>query len=582
MRPKGSEEEERVYALWRGKVNNVRRSTRPLFAKEVQRLQNWRRRHNLGTDIAELGDWSIKDAAQVVIAKGHLSFRRACLLLVTGFKHSDEDLWTEVARIKDQAKTKNKKPKKHNQNDNQNDKNDDSTTSGWKATVMAEMLEYERTTHCTAWPEPYLRKTRNYFRCFLGDLDKSIRSRSIDACMCLETFMRTASVEEWTKTICQMANVRSVRNDYVKSAHNSHSARSYVKWILHFIKGSLAPRISANCASLNLTTLLRKIPNRRVAANPSQRRAYSLEELERMRENTKGPAEDVMLTILIEIGLRNSALRHLKYATLLDEQHMPRKYINVREKGNKIRACQVSPNLATKIEVLSNYWRTRPGGCEGSDYGAGGSGSSLSDVYILNLRHPRRPLSETTVRDKLKRIAKTAHITDVRVHAHAFRHTLIQRLVFVGNSIEIVSKYMGHANTHTTSYFYFVPTPAEIGAVLKNPFLPEFHEKQQKLQQTDDREQELNLLLQAEDAKTQAYRQLLSVALQIPGVIQSCCDAGLQDVLRNIMKMEDEDDYAEHANMKLLDVVDVVDGVDEEAEGAEEQKDQDAELEQFY
>jgi len=67
-------------------------------------------------------------------------------------------------------------------------------------------------------------------------------------------------------------------------------------------------------------------------------------------------------------------------------------------------------------------------------------------------------------------VAREARITNVQVHPHAFRHTIVGELIKAGNAMEAVSKYMGHKSALTTAYNYFVPTAEEIHEQIKNPF----------------------------------------------------------------------------------------------------------------
>ena len=47
-----------------------------------------------------------------------------------------------------------------------------------------------------------------------------------------------------------------------------------------------------------------------------------------------------------------------------------------------------------------------------------------------------------------------AGIKDINVHPHAFRHTIVGALIDAGNSMDVVSKYMGHANVSTAADNY--------------------------------------------------------------------------------------------------------------------------------
>ena len=162
------------------------------------------------------------------------------------------------------------------------------------------------------------------------------------------------------------------------------------------------------------------------------------------------------MRLLREIGLRASALCHLKYGMLIDETHTPRHVCRVPEKGRTWRSFVTSLPLKQAIKRYAEELRD----------------SSLADkdMYFLNPTHPDRPLCDGLVRRGLRQIAQAAGVTEVVVHPHAFRHTIVGQLVDAGNPMELVSKYMGHKQVSTTAVNYWVPTIVELQAQMNNPF----------------------------------------------------------------------------------------------------------------
>ncbi len=82
-------------------------------------------------------------------------------------------------------------------------------------------------------------------------------------------------------------------------------------------------------------------------------------------------------------------------------------------------------------------------------------------------------------------------MSDVNVHPHAFRHTIVGQLIEAGNSMELVSKFMGHSQVATTSQNYWVPTVTELHESLNNPFTGKVQQKAAEIEQT---KQELDLV----------------------------------------------------------------------------------------
>jgi len=63
------------------------------------------------------------------------------------------------------------------------------------------------------------------------------------------------------------------------------------------------------------------------------------------------------------------------------------------------------------------------------------------------------------------------------VHAHAFRHTIVGRLMNAGTSLEVVSKYMEHKSLDTTSTHYWVANVQELHETLDNPMTGSYQKK---------------------------------------------------------------------------------------------------------
>ena len=87
------------------------------------------------------------------------------------------------------------------------------------------------------------------------------------------------------------------------------------------------------------------------------------------------------------------------------------------------------------------------------------------------------PLASCTIEEWLRKLAQAAGVTEVKVHPHAFRHTIVGRLMDAGNSLEVVSKYMGHKSLDTTSAHYWVANVQELHENLNNPMTGSYQDK---------------------------------------------------------------------------------------------------------
>ncbi len=146
---------------------------------------------------------------------------------------------------------------------------------------------------------------------------------------------------------------------------------------------------------------------------------------------SKDPAHTLLLTILREVGLRVTALLHLKFTMLLDANRQPRNVCSVPEKAQTMRQFVPSANLKSKIRDYVNI---------------------IGETFHLDMFvfYPHGSASRSSIAATLKQIAHRADI-EVNIHPHIFRHTLVGKLLEVGNPIEIAARYlMRHTNSYTT------------------------------------------------------------------------------------------------------------------------------------
>lgn len=321
--------------------------------------------------------------------------------------------------------------------------------SPWHAKVYEEMQRYEGGMARTAWPEVRLRRVSRAFVRFVRLLSDACKPTGV------EQFLRDASFGVLQRTLQRMGARLDVQNHRVKTLDQLHHARSTVVRWLHILKGPLREHLrTCDPTALTTNSVLRDIPNRRVAADPLTRRILRPEEVQAMVTAARNPTEALLMTLLQEVALRHSALTHLTYGALLDGSE-PRAVCQVREKGDSRRVFVCSANLQARIKAVAH----KPM-----------SPSPSPLMYILNAANPRRPLSSTTLFQTVRRIARDAGIQDVAVYPHIFRHTLVDRLFAAGNTAEVVCKFMGHTRIDTTSRFYWVPTIRELHTRLINPF----------------------------------------------------------------------------------------------------------------
>eukprot|EP00959_Pyramimonas_sp_CCMP1952_P210505 4405210-Pyramimonas_sp.AAC.1 len=234
-------------------------------------------------------------------------------------------------------------------------------------------------------------------------------------------------------------------NARARSCRTVHHAKRVATWRASIFKTGLATvRSDLDQSWISTKALLHTTPNLRVPAAAEARRTFNLEAAEAMYQACRHDARwSLPMTILTEIGLRATSLCHVKYSMLVDSTHTPRCVCRVPEKANTCRCSATSARLKKPVkryaEPLRDLIDSRGG----------------LDSYIFNPKHPEEPLKDAAWRAQLQSFARSAGATEIKVHPYMLRHTIVGRLVDAGNSMELVSKYMGHANLHITAGNYW-------------------------------------------------------------------------------------------------------------------------------
>jgi integrase len=284
-----------------------------------------------------------------------------------------------------------------------------------------------------------------------------------------------------------------VHPDRVKAQCGTHNAKGRAFHLVKYVKTCIAPLCVNDMSSLTAQSLLKGLPSKRIQPEDEIRRTYTDEEISAMFEACESDARwSLILRILREIGLRVSALGHLKYHMLLDAAHTPRHVCKVPEKGGKFRHFITSFPLKQAIKRYAELLHD--------------SVPADGDMFLFNTCDPAKPLNGCTIRTCLTNIARAAGVKDVKVHPHAFRHTIVGNLIDAGNSMDKVSKWMGHSSADVTATHYHVPEIKDLHEKMNNPFTGQF---QQKMKESEDLQRELELVYDKRDAAVQLFNQLV-------------------------------------------------------------------------
>jgi integrase/recombinase XerD len=129
---------------------------------------------------------------------------------------------------------------------------------------------------------------------------------------------------------------------------------------------------------------------------------------------------------LLYTGMRVSEMLQLEVNDIEKE------YISVKGKGSKYRDIFVPARLRT---VWVEYVKER---------------SKTSEKLFTG---QRGPINRQTVHNMIKKYAKLSGVSDVKAHAHNFRHFYCKMLIDKGTPIDTVADLAGHSDINTTRIY---------------------------------------------------------------------------------------------------------------------------------
>lgn len=307
----------------------------------------------------------------------------------------------------------------------------------------------------------------------INNLDKNTNENDIIVC-----FLRNASNEDIYNLVLSYGRDSNYDNAKVKSKIGKHhQARQHINVSIRFLIDLCDICVShVYIRGLKTKNFLCMIENKSELLDWDKRRVYNDKEIDDMLEIVKDDIKDkLMITVLREIGLRNSAICNLKFRDIIDIQRYPKHQCRVKEKGNVYREFITSSNIkrmiVTYLHELEKYHTI-----------------DLMDKYVFG-RSLDKKMCSATLNNVLKRIAIKAGITNVNVQAHSFRHTLVGKLMDAGNNIETVSKFIGHSSVDTTMTYYWLKNISDLANEINNPFLKVVLTEKEQKEEALDREE---------------------------------------------------------------------------------------------
>ena len=199
---------------------------------------------------------------------------------------------------------------------------------------------------------------------------------------------------------------------------------------------------------------------RSVAEEPLAPRALERKEqlaLLRAVRNSGNLRDLAIITMLLHTGLRVSELCNLRFSDIRISTNS--NMITVREgKGTKRRSI---PLNSTAIRALKDYLKS----LDRHEQRTVITGASPEREHFLFYGQKRMPLTDRGVRYIIKKYAYLAKIE--HLSPHVFRHTCAKNLIDAGQSIDRVSKILGHSSISTTS-IYTIPTEHDLNMTMES------------------------------------------------------------------------------------------------------------------
>lgn len=267
--------------------------------------------------------------------------------------------------------------------------------------------------------------------------------------------------KNWNLESARQILCENLNSEFVKKMCGNINKKKL--WLKIFYKHIVGIYISDN--SLFARTTKKTITPESVFSDTNDVHKISVVELEAIyNEARKNLRNELIFLLLLTTGMRLGGLVNIKLehvAEINDKGVEIKTCGRTIEKGNKWFAFVMNE----KVRELMKEWITK--------------GKHTSSEYLFPSRSGSFPyISRCSVRAIFKKLCTDAGLTGKHLHPHALRHTYAHMLLESGNSIDIISKLLGHSNSLTTESFYLRENATEVVSRANIPWLGK--QKQEK------------------------------------------------------------------------------------------------------
>lgn len=199
-----------------------------------------------------------------------------------------------------------------------------------------------------------------------------------------------------------------------------------------------------------------EIKSKNKTINLIERDYFTDEELDKIVNVYENEKERLIFAFLLSTGIRIGGLLNLKVKDVYDDKLNVLSQGQTLEKYGKIRRFPIFPALKQALELYKNSeyksYLTNP------DFSLFPAYDRKCNQYIAS----KKSCCQETISKMIKSICKRAKVNGDHIHAHAFRKTVVVKLMSEGNTLDNVSKFIGHSNSSITARHYWTPTQSDL------------------------------------------------------------------------------------------------------------------------
>ena len=257
----------------------------------------------------------------------------------------------------------------------------------------------------------------------------------------LTAIARVCLNEQQNASLNKVAHVVRVVNKYLQI--QGHTGPSFRRAYC-FVKG----RMHTNGLIMHNNKVTNAIKQRHAIG-----KVLTTMHVDQMKQCKKSARDEAIFTLMLETGLRRRAVSWMTLHGVVDGEDI-RPFGYATEKGLRMRYFPISNALRSVLKTyISMYVHT--------------DGKWLFPKKGDNSDH----ISTSTVRNVIRRICIQSCIPAHLSHCHIIRRFVVCELMRAGNTIEQVSKWLGHQSVNTTYNHYWHLSIRDLQSQMRIPWL---------------------------------------------------------------------------------------------------------------